>query len=137
VSDAGAPNPSTPDAGNACYPELVRSTRFPPGPAYDRDAVGTSFAAPKVARIAAQLQEVLPDEPCLLYRALIIQSARWPGWAVDLTPDEQTNVLRRIGYGIPDAERAATNTDHRTTLISEGVQTIKPGECHLFQIPIP
>ena len=38
----------------AACPELVRSTMFPPGPAYDRDTVGTSFAAPKVARIAAK-----------------------------------------------------------------------------------
>jgi len=38
----------------AC-PELVRSTMYPPGPAYDRDAIGTSFAAPKVARIAVLL----------------------------------------------------------------------------------
>ena len=51
-----------------CYPELVRSTLHPPGPAIDRDEVGTSYAAPKVTRIAARLQEVLPEESCLLYR---------------------------------------------------------------------
>ena len=61
----------------AC-PALVRSTMFPPGPAYDRDEVGTSFSAPKVARIAAKLHHLLPQEPALLYRALIVQSARWP-----------------------------------------------------------
>jgi len=64
----------------AC-PELVRSTMFPPGPAFDRDQAGTSFAAPKVTRIAAQLQVFLPDEPAILYRALLVQSARWPEWA--------------------------------------------------------
>ena len=44
----------------AC-PELVRSTMHPPGPAFDRDETGTSFAAPKVTRIAARLQQLLPD----------------------------------------------------------------------------
>ncbi|MBC7604884.1 MAG: S8 family peptidase, partial [Ramlibacter sp.] len=65
----------------ATCPELVRSTLATPGPAVDRDATGTSFAAPKVARIAAALQTVLPDETTLLYRALIVQSAQWPEWA--------------------------------------------------------
>lgn len=65
----------------AACPELVRSTMFPPGPAFDRDESGTSFAAPKVARIAAELQRLFPNEPALLYRALVVQSARWPEWA--------------------------------------------------------
>ena len=50
----------------------------PPGPAYNRDESGTSFAAPKVARIAAALNRILPDQSALLYRALIVQAARWP-----------------------------------------------------------
>src|SRR6185437_15931876 len=78
----------------AC-PELVRSTMFPPGPAFDRDEAGTSFAAPKITRIAAQLQRILPEEPTLLYRALIVQSARWPRWAeallVELRDPESRN----------------------------------------------
>lgn len=68
----------------AACPELVRSTMHPPGKGHDRDETGTSFATPKVARIAALLQGVLPDEPTLLYRALIVQSARWPAWAEDV-----------------------------------------------------
>jgi len=77
----------------AACPELVRSTMFPPGPAHDRDEVGTSFAAPKVARIAAKLHSLLPQEPALLYRALIVQSARWPQWAENyLSELRQTGV---------------------------------------------
>ena len=81
-----ANNPADVRAGGiagAC-PELIRSTMYPPGPAYDRDAIGTSFAAPKIARIIARLQALLPAEPALLYRALVVQSARWPGWAENL-----------------------------------------------------
>lgn len=138
----------------AC-PELVRSTMFPPGPAVDRDETGTSFAAPKVARIAAQLQRLLPTEPTLLYRALLVQSAQWPTWAENIlaqlrAPDSQlskaqrqelldtaSQVLHCIGYGIPDETRATVNTDHRTTLITSGETRIRAGGCHIYQVPIP
>ena len=126
----------TPDCGRNCYPELVRSTMYPPGPAYDRDTVGTSYAAPKVSRIAARLQEVLPNESCLLYRALIVQSARWPEWTRTATPTQRGNIVKWIGYGIPDIERASTNTEHRTTLVTSGDRTIKAGGCHIYQVPI-
>lgn len=138
VTATTPPDVGTPTHGRDCYPELVRSTLFPPGPAYDRDgAVGTSFAVPKVSRIAARLQEVLPEESCLLYRALIVQSAQWPEWAANAQAADMLNVLRRIGYGIPDIERATFSTDHRTTLISAGENYIKAGECHIYQVPIP
>ena len=46
-------------------------------------------------------------------------------------------MLHRIGYGIPDSERASANTDHRVTLISQGESSICAKECHVYQIPIP
>lgn len=158
--DAARTNNAPPDvqAGGvipAACPNLVRSTLHGPGPAADRDTAGTSFAAPKVARIAAQVQRVLPAEPALLYRALVVQSAQWPAWAEDLlrrlrnpppgmTPPEKqalfasaSTAFRSLGFGIPDAARATTNTDHRTTLITSGETGIHAGECHIFQVPIP
>jgi hypothetical protein len=114
--------------------------------------VGTSFAAPKVARIAAGLQAILPDEPALLYRALIVQSARWPEWAEGLmtqlrqTADLQerqvliekvSRIIRCLGYGLPDVSRATTNTDHRTTFITSGPVSIKALGAHIYQVPIP
>lgn len=158
--DAARSNHEPPDlqAGGvisvAC-PNLVRSTLHGPGPAADRDTSGTSYAAPKVARIAAQVQRALPAESALLYRALVVQSAQWPAWAEDLltslrnplpgtTPQEKQSLLasassafRSLGFGIPDAERATTNTDHRTTLITSGETGIHAGECHIYQVPIP
>jgi hypothetical protein len=130
------PNVTAPSHARECYPPLVRSTLHG-GPAFDRDDVGTSYAAPKVTRIAAGLQAVLPDESCLLYRGLIVQSARWPEWARDLPPAARTALIARIGYGVPDMERATTNTDYRTTFITVGEQEIKPGGCHVYQVPIP
>jgi hypothetical protein len=68
---------------------------------------------------------------------LIVQSARWPSWACDLPDAETRNVVRRLGYGIPDMRRATINDDYRVTIISRGDQTIRPKECHIFQVPIP
>lgn len=139
----------------AACPDLVRSTLHAPGPASDRDDAGTSYTAPKVARIAAQVQRVLPDEPALLYRALVVQSAHWPAWAESILtrlrnpPDNLTqaekqalfasasHALRCLGYGIPDEQRATANTDHRTTLITSGEAEIHAAECHIYQVPIP
>jgi len=125
-----------PAEGSDCYPELVRSTLHGPGPAYDKDDIGTSYAAPKVAHIAAHLQRVLPDEPCLLHRALIVQSARWPEWTRHAGVN--TNLaIRTLGYGVPNLERATTNSEYRTTLISTGKTGIAAGECDMYQVPIP
>jgi hypothetical protein len=158
--DAVRTNNEPPDiqAGGAvpaACPNLVRSTLHGPGPAADRDAAGTSYAAPKVARIAAQVQRILPAEPALLYRALVVQSAQWPEWAEDLLsrlrhplpdmlPAEKQALLaaassafRCLGFGVPDEARATANTDHRTTLITSGDTEIHAGECHVYQIPIP
>lgn len=137
----------------AACPELVRSTMFPPGPAFDRDETGTSFAAPKVARIAAKLQHLLPGEPTLLYRGLIVQSARWPTWAEMLLAelrqpalhpprrqellDQVSQIIRCIGYGVPDEGRATVNTDYRTAFVTSGETQVRAGECHIYQIPIP
>lgn len=136
-------------------PELVRSTMHPPGPAFARDDAGTSYATPKVARIAAALQNVLPQESTLLYRALIVQSAQWPDWAEAILAELRTAEIRRnqdrrqallddageiirwIGFGVPDQARATTNTDHRVTLITSGESPISARECHVYQIPIP
>lgn len=104
-----APSVTAPGHAKDCYPPLVRSTLHG-GPAFDRDDVGTSYAAPKVTRIAARLQSVLPEESCLLYRALIVQSARWPEWAKGLSKEESSLLMARIGYGLPEIERATTKS---------------------------
>jgi hypothetical protein len=158
--DAVRTNNNPPDVqgggrvADAC-PSLVRSTLHALGPASDRDEAGTSYATPKVARIAAKIQSVLPTEPTLLYRALVVQSAQWPEWAesilarlrnlaAQMTRAQRDDLLtaasravRCLGYGIPDEDRATSNTDHRTTLITAGESEIHARECHIYQVPIP
>ncbi len=115
-------------------PELVRST-LNGGPAVASDNVGTSFAAPKVSHIAARLAAELPDESCLLYRALIVQSARWPEWAIH--EENKLNVIRQIGYGLPNVDRALSNSPHRITLMTTGERRIVAKQAHIYQVKLP
>ena len=104
-------------------------------PAHSKDGVGTSFAAPKVAHIAAQLQNIFPATSPLLYRTLIVQSARWPAWAE--TVADKDKVLRLIGYGLPSLERASSNSESRVTLITADAETLPSKQFHLYTIRIP
>lgn len=114
--------------------ELVSSTMY--GGSYkSKNAVGTSFSAPKVAAIAAAIQASLPNEPSILYRGLIINSARWPNWTSSNA--NKLEVIRQIGYGIPDLERATENNPYRITLLTSGEHKITAKQAHIFQIPIP
>lgn len=107
-------------------PELIKAT----GTAYARDTIGTSFAAPKVTHIAAQLQKLYAFEDANLYRALIVQSARLPG---EKFKDPRVEDLRYFGYGIPNLERATKNTDNRITLIATEKLRLKRRMCILLQ----
>lgn len=113
--------------------ELLNSTLHG-SPAFSRDGAGTSFSTPKVAHIAAHLQTLFPETSPLLYRALIVQSARWPRWAEDTESDD---VLRMIGYGIPSIERASTNSETRVTLITPEAVNIPSKQLHLYTVRIP
>ncbi|MEH1960294.1 MAG: S8 family peptidase [Nostoc sp.] len=116
-------------------PELVRST-LNGGPAIRADKVGTSFAAPKVSHVAARLAAELPNESCLLYRALIVQSARWPEWIVEYSGDK-LHILRQIGYGLPDVDRALGNSPNRITLMTTGERRIVAKQAHVYQVKLP
>lgn len=109
--------------------ELIRSTRDG-GPAVGRETVGTSFTTPKVSHIAALLQKLYPKENCLLYRALIIQSARLPVNAFSIN-----EYIRHYGYGIPMLDKATTNSQRRVTLYNSGSVNPKNTDIYLVRIP--
>ncbi len=155
--DANHPPAVKVDDVGGVNPPLLRSTLRSVGPAHSRDQGGTSFSAPKVARIAAAVQAALPGEPSLLHRALLVQSARWPSWAESLlvearrlSPNKAKERPRReeciaqagkwirsLGYGIPDGRRATTNSNHRVTLVTSGARRISAGDCDIYQVPVP
>jgi Subtilase family len=126
------PNFSTPAA---ICPELVRTTEGG-APAVASDSIGTSFAAPKVAHIAAALEATFPQASCLLYRALIVQSARLPEWTDDPTVN-LSDAIRMMGYGLPSLARAIGNADHRITLITQEDKLIQAKQAHIYQVGIP
>src|ERR1017187_7969209 len=114
--------------------ELLNSTMHS-APAYSKDGAGTSFAAPKVAHIAAHIQNLFPAASPLLYRALIVQSARWPGWAEDEANKDK--VLKLSGYGLPSLEKATSNSEGRVTLITPDAVELPSKKLHLYTIRIP
>jgi hypothetical protein len=133
VKDEGTP-PNITSPENVC-PELVRST-LSGGSAVASDSVGTSFAAPKVSHIAAFLAAEFPNESCLLYRALIVQSSKWPQWAMVDNVDK-LQVIRQIGYGLPNLDRALNNSPNRITLITREEKRIKARQAHVYQVKLP
>jgi len=110
-------------------PNLIRSTRDN-GPAVGRDVVGTSFTTPKISHIAATLQNLYPDESCMLYRALIVHSAKLPPAVVNI-PD----FLHHYGYGVPNIINATRNSSKRVTLYNSG--KINPKNSNIYLIKIP
>lgn len=114
--------------------ELLRTS--PEGAAYSKDAIGTSFSTPKVTYIAAEIQKLYPNAPALLYRALIAQSARWP---IDVNRKFTCvqDIIRHVGYGLPNVIRATQNDEYRITLVTEETLFLLGGESHIFKIPIP
>jgi hypothetical protein len=129
----GAPAPPTIETETAI--ELVRAAGDG-GPAVSKDAVGTSFAAPKVAHLAARLQRLFPNAPTLLYRGLIVHSAQWPDW-MNGGAWNADKALKLVGFGLPSVERATENAEHRITLITPDSTTIRNQELHLYRVAIP
>ena len=114
--------------------ELLNSTLHG-SPAYFKDGAGTSFSTPKVSHLAARLQTQFPTSSPLLYRALIVQSARWPAWAESNGQTDKN--LRTLGYGLPSVERATQNSETRVTLITPDSEMIASKQLHLYTIRIP
>jgi hypothetical protein len=102
--------------------------------------IGTSFAAPTVARSAALLwpglQDAVKEEPDPnLVRAVLANAASLPAALRErLLPlgDEQT-VRRVCGYGQVDDEFATDSGDRRVTLIAQG--RIKVDSFRLYEVP--
>ena len=112
-------------------PELLHSTLHG-GSAYGRDSVGTSFAAPKVSHIAAQLKKLYPDEDINLLRALVVQGARLPG---DYFAEPTTESIRCLGHGLPSLERVTKNSEQRITFYN--TNEIRAEEGHVYELKIP
>ncbi|MEG4218443.1 S8 family peptidase [Microcoleus sp. Pol14C6] len=106
---------------------------------------GTSFAAPRVANLAAQLFTKYPDASSNLIRALIVNSAVLPK---EIPPEFQCksgqpqgektktikNQLAIYGYGQPELQRAMYSAENYVVLSEDNI-SIKVGSFHIYEIP--
>lgn len=108
----------------------------PPDGRLFRFVSGTSFAAPRVANLAARLFREFPGASSNLVRALIASSARLPasrpGTLADGEPD-QDDVLRIYGYGQPNFERARWSSEQEVLLTADDVMDVDT--FRLYEIP--
>lgn len=98
-----------------------------------RAACGTSFAAPIVARCAAEVLTAYPQASANLIRALVASSAEQPAGALKITDPVERSWI--YGYGRPNI-RAATESDaRRVTMIFDGDMAVDTVAIH--PVPMP
>lgn len=118
----------------------------------------TSAAAGVAGNFVGRLQAELPGLWPETYRALMIDSAFWPQpirsrligrgahWKT-ITKGERQNILRDVGYGVPEVERAVRSARNDVTLIAQAeIQPFTAGpngqgpvfnEMHFYDLPWP
>jgi Subtilase family len=102
---------------------------------------GTSFAAPRVANIAAQLFTQFPNATSNLIRALIVNSATLPNEIPSVFQAKNAQDKKQLqkqlqiyGYGQPDLFRAKYSAENYVVLLEDDVQ-IPVGSFQIFEIP--
>ena len=105
---------------------------------------GTSFAAPYVTHIAAQVEHRFKQsgQPATanLVRALVVNSAKHSGVARSFVEGHRTNdvelsILRTMGYGKPNLETALYSSDNRVVLYAE--DAVLEDQYHLYELELP
>lgn len=137
IFDRSSPRPIHHDIGTA-----IMSLSHRPLERLFAYNVGTSFAAPRVARLAAKLENKLVHEFNIdphpnLIRALLATSARIPEPSrnvLDTTGDRHAAV-KVCGYGLPDEDLSLYSADRRVTLFAQS--DIQVDNFHIYSIPIP
>ncbi len=118
----------------------------------------TSAAAGLAGNFVGQLQAALPELWPETHRALTVDSAAWPQpirkqligrgahWKTGSKAEKQ-QILREMGYGVPDVERAVLSARNDTTMIAQAeIQPFALGadgrssvynEMHFYDLPWP
>jgi hypothetical protein len=118
----------------------------------------TSAAVGVAGNFVGRLQAALPDRWPETIRALAVDSAAWPQpirrrligrgahWRTG-SKGEKQRILREVGYGVPDVERAMLSARNDVTLIAEAeIQPFATGadgrsgvfnEMHFYDLPWP
>lgn len=94
---------------------------------------GTSFAAPAVARVAADIANEYPDASGNLIRALLASSASRPGRASSIA--EPANRGRLYGLGRPASNLATESGARRVTMTYDGSLPVDTVQIHPLPVP--
>lgn len=139
------------DAGNLAYVPSRRSVRhqglgvvsthvgFATGRPLKQDH-GTSFAAPRVAHLAARLVHRFPEQSVNLVRAILACHAEWPKPSVELlnadgkAPGREA-LMRLLGYGRIAEKAVLESLDNEVTLFAE--DRIGNDRTHFYELPLP
>lgn len=118
----------------------------------------TSAAVGMAGNFIGRLQAALPDLWPETHRALTVDSAQWPlpirkrligtgaHWKTGSKAEKQ-QILREVGYGVPDIDRAVLSARNDVTLVAEAeIQPFAIGadgrtgvfnEVHFYDLPWP
>lgn len=99
-----------------------------------RVASGTSFAAPRLANLAARILDRYPDASANLVRALIGIASSLPPEITDLNIDPD-DLIRIVGSGLPDSEVATDSSTNRVLMTFEG--SVETDAIAIHPVPIP
>lgn len=113
----------------------------------------TSGATALASRLAARLYYRYPKLRPETIRALIIHSAEWTPQMLGngianvncLDEADRIALLKQVGYGVPNLNRASNSAENALTLIAESElkpfrwqdSRVKTDEFHLYQLPWP
>lgn len=111
----------------------------------------TSAATALASKFAAELYQKYPNYLPETVRALIIHSADWNSIMLNnrsldnFSSEEKSKLLERVGYGIPNLDKAKYSAENSLSIIAE--RTLKPFKFeesrvktnvfHLFDLPWP
>lgn len=99
-------------------------------------ARGTSCAAPLVTHKAALVLGAFPTASANLLRAFLASSGRIPEPSLRRLQNEaKEQILSLCGYGIANAEMAATSDENRVVLYTEGEMPMD--RFFVYEVPIP
>lgn len=95
--------------------------------------IGTSFAAPAVARVAADIAQAYPESSANLIRALLVSGAAHAGPASSIPEGYLRTGL--YGNGRPSSRRSIESGARRTTMTYDGSMPIDTVQIHPLPVP--
>jgi hypothetical protein len=98
-------------------------------------SIGTSYAAPLAANLAAKILKQYPAINMQSVKSLIINSARKPDVGDYFSHHSKTNIQRVFGHGIPDQSKLIYSNKDQVTLLLES--NVLPGEIKSYHLVIP